>query len=307
MIARRLIRRLLGRPRNAADDFPVVDMDAVWGAPPVSAEGKKLVFAFSIGRSGMRWFAKLFQNHANCRAHSERFPLYETFYRYATWNKLPVDMSGFCHLLQQSIYNDWALADISYNASPFYNAGIPDLASWFDMDLMIFHLRNPVDVVNSFESMGWYADPLHYEDVDKAPGIQSKTSSFHHNFARVLPRGEEFEQFRRMTRIGRIAWFCNTGVKMIHEALNDLPSEKQWHLRLDAINQNYDFYRAAAENVGLTPVLSEKAYLNMRSSMGNILKKKRTYADWTPREKQEYESMIGDYVEIYDSAELPKL
>ena len=73
-----------------------VDWDPYLWTPP---KGKKLIVGTHSGRSGLRWLAMVHASHPGEYNLSEPYPVLESYFRYVTWNKLPIDNEkiGFKH------------------------------------------------------------------------------------------------------------------------------------------------------------------------------------------------------------------
>lgn len=285
---------------SRADDLPL-DIEAMRAASPVSPDGKRAMFCFGAGRSGMRWLSKIFDFHANCFAGCERFRLEEAFCRYVAWYDLPVDMRGLHSLLKMAINYDWSRGEISFNASPYFCFSVEEMVREHKPSDVFFIMRRPDAVVNSLCAKGWYTEDPSYENRGQIPAVQpGNVGQFHHNFGRILPRGDEYDWWIGLTQVGRVSWYCSKVIGAIDAAFKKLDSTKQWFVRLEDIDQNYDYYRFLAQNFGLRPLMSEADYLQLKGRMSNIGRLSMNRGNWTEKAAREYEEIIGCYSAIYD-------
>lgn len=278
----------------------VTDYEKFYEAPAVAKDNKKLIISFSSGLSGHQWMTKVFTSHENCCGGCERFTDFDAFFRYVTWNDLPIDMEGFYNLLRKAINWDWNHGDISIQASPDYSFGVELLYKELQPDFLTYQVRKPENVINSIYTKNLYKKELVLSENDNISGPQPLSSPFmHHSFTRILPKGDEKEGWNQQTTIGKITWFYKT---MNLETLKGFKKAnlKPWMIKLEDVDQNYEYYRVLAKHFGLNPVLSENDFLSLKDVMVNKNKKRRTYDDWSKEEKEDFERNIKEYYEEYD-------
>ena len=291
--------------RKSLDGYlPTPLFDEIRAVPdldPAETAGKRTILGYGTGRCGMNWFHRILAAHANATGGCERFSDFEVFYRYFHYHNLPVDMGGFHALLKKLRNYDWSRADISVIYSPYFDFGMAGLVGELNPEAVFFHIRKPEDAVNSMWVKGWYKGDYLLADPAKAPGPQPLTLPFyHHNFGRIMPSGPYFEEWRGMTRIGRIAWFyveANTGMLAQHRTFGD----KAWTVRLQDVDQNYDYYVHMAETLGLAPLLGREEFLALKGSTTNAGKTRRSTDDWSKQERAEFEKVAGPFLDVYDS------
>ena len=73
---------------------------------------KRLILIVTVGRSGSRWLAEIFNSHDRIIGSCERDNYAEQFFKYVKWNELSIDLTGVFHKLAHSILNDWEDADL---------------------------------------------------------------------------------------------------------------------------------------------------------------------------------------------------
>lgn len=277
------------------------DINLLKNVPEISRENKQLILSFAAGRSGQRWTNKIFTSHQNCNGACERFPDFEAYYRFVTWNKLPIDLSGFYDLLEKASDYDWQNADISIHSSPYFAFGIEELTKKLKPDYLFFHLRKPEDVINSNYLKGWYAGDFLHLEKDKVLGIQPLNLTYlHRNLGRIYPKDDFWDEWTQLTQIGKISWYYTTLNTYLYEKFKKLTNTKQWFFKLSDIDQNYDYYRFLAQKFELSPLLSKKEYLLLKGKMKNKGAKRRNISDWTSQEKKEYERFVDPFMDIYN-------
>ncbi len=288
--------------RKSLDGYvPSPLFEAVRRAPRADPAGKRLFLGYGTGRCGMNWFHRILASHDNCAGGCERCSDFEVFFRYFHYHGLPVDLSGFHELLAGLRNHDWNAADISVIYSPYFDFGMSELVRILNPDKVFFHIRKPEDAINSMWVKGWYRGDYVCRDPAKAPGPNPLTlPSYHHNFGRIMPGGEMFEQWRRLTRIGRIAWFyveANTRMLAQHTAFGG----RAWTVKLGDVDQNYEYYRGLADCLGLRPPLSEKDFLAIKGQTPNKGLSRRSATDWDARERADFERIVGPFLDVYDA------
>ena len=72
-------------------------------------------------------------------------------------------------------------------------------------------------------------------------------------------------------------------------------------MKLEDIDQNHDYYRMFSERIGLRPVLSRRAFLRIKGATPNVGMRKRRVDDWLPRERADFESIVGPFYDTYDA------
>lgn len=72
-------------------------------------------------------------------------------------------------------------------------------------------------------------------------------------------------------------------------------------MKLEDIEQNYDYYRMFSERIGLRRVLSRRAFLRIKGATTNVGMRRGRVDDWTAREKADFESIVGSFYDTYDA------
>lgn len=245
-------------------------------------------FAIGTGRCGTKFLSKVIELEADVASTHERSPLNDTFHRYSKWYNLPMDHEGFLQRKESTILKDLETHTYSFEASPFVSLSTPELYKRFKSKF-IFLVRSPEKVVNSFLHKGWYQ-----ESVDKAcknlPPSYQGNREFHHFLARVMPLGEEFERWKSMTRVGKIAWYWNAFNKRIIQDLSTLP-ENCWRMvKLEELT--YERYFEVAQFLGFNVTVSKNQYDELTQLRPNRRRNLPAIALWDAREILEFETEI---------------
>ena len=261
-----------------------------------------LALSFGAGRCGQNWFAKIFNSHNNWVGSGERFPDHEAFYRYITYYNLPVNKDGFYRLMDLAIKRDMALYQNSLIACPYLSFGIQELIEKLHPNYIFFNLRNPVSSIESFYKKGWYL----YSDDNK--NLQSPlidiTNNQTRSFSRIVPRGTDFEKWKELSRIGKIAFFWATINRAIYDEFQKVNNITKYYIKLEDINQNYTLYENLVKKFGLKEKLKKNEFINIINKAPNKgPEKKYVYKDWTDLEKKEFTKTIDEIFPYYESIE----
>jgi hypothetical protein len=254
--------------------------------------GKRLILSVMAGRSGLRWLANIFSAHNNATGSIERHPEYESFYRYVKWNQLPIDIKGIINITKDSIVQDWQKHDLSMVASPYYSHDLLNLSEVLKPASIIWAMRDAKAAVSSFYNKGWYLEENARENINLVNGMQAH-SRINHSFGRLIPFGDEYKEWEKLTRIGKISWFYNKVNMEIYSYVNKLPDDKIFIFKLEEADQNYKYYQQLAEKYELKPILTKKKFLALKIMSKNIQKK------MNEKEENEFEYYTSDFQKIY--------
>jgi hypothetical protein len=259
---------------------------------------KKLVLGVTSGRSGMKWVYEIFRHHNNADGGGERNVEEEAFWRYVHFNNLPIDLSGVIEVTKREILLDWIESDISITVSPYFSHNFLRLVEELKIDYIIWGITDPKFTVTSFYNKGWYKEEILYKDINKVIGYQFN-ENWSHFLGRVIPSGEEYKKWTKLTRIGKISWFVNMIHCEIYKQIQQLPKEMVYVFKLADADQNYEFYKKMASFFGLKPLMSERDFLSLKKlaakSSENRVKK------WTEKEEEEFLKMTKELREIYEN------
>lgn len=266
--------------------------------PKVNRSKKKLVLAVQTGRSGMKWLCSIFAAHDNAYGRGERNRDAEAYYRYISWNRLPIDTAGILAVCQREILGDWKSVDLSLLSSPYFAYNFLYLYEGLSADRVIWAINDPVFTLTSIYNKGWYCEDYKKSDNRLALGFQPQLEGrWSHYFGRLVPHGDFFDEWKALTRVGKIAWYLNETTKEIHASMKRIPQDKIWVYRLEEADQNYDYYLRLADDFGLRPIISRDKFLSLK--MKTAWRSENIQKEFNRREKKEFETYAADYIEIY--------
>jgi hypothetical protein len=197
-------------------------------------------FAVGTGRCGTRFLQEVMTREPGVASTHERNPLVENFHRYCQWYRLPVDEEAFVATKQKEIAADLKSRDFSFEASAPLSLSIETLYQAFGARFVLL-VRSPERVINSYISKGWYAADYWRRDPSLAPGFQAELPSKHHSFSRIVPSGAEYEEWCRMGRVGKLAWYWNALNRAVLDQFERIPESHRLVVRLEDLS--YDRYR----------------------------------------------------------------
>lgn len=259
---------------------------------------KKLVLGVTSGRSGMKWVYEIFRHHENADGGGERNVEAEAFWRYVHFNNLPIDLSGVIEVTKREILLDWIESDISITVSPYFSHNFLKLVEELKVDYVIWGITDPKFTVTSFYNKGWYKENIIYHDINKVVGYQFN-ESWSHFLGRIVPSGEEYKKWNKLTRIGRISWFVNMIHYEIYKQIQQLPKEMIYVFKLADADQNYEYYKKMANFFGLQPLMNESDFLSLKKlaakSSENRVKR------WTEQEEIEFLEETKELRKIYEN------
>lgn len=284
------------RPYTRLDEETLKTIDAEYEAR--LAAGKKLILGTLCARSGTMWLCDIFESHDNATGITERNFEPESFYRYITYNKLPIDTAGIIALIKRGIIEDWKRGDIALVFSPFFSHGMLELEEKLKPARIIFALNDPAFTVQSIYNKGFFKHFYIRERTDLALGYQpSLYGSWSQFFGRIVPNGAAYEAWNKLTRLGKAAWWGNRINVDIWEQLKTLPQEQIYIFDLKKADQNYEYYKSMAAEFGLAPILSEKQFLAIKG--WRVKESDNAKHEWTPLERAEFERETAPWASLY--------
>ena len=260
----------------------------------------KFIISFGAGRCGQNWFAKIFNSHSNWIGTSERFSDLEAFYRFISYYNLPIEKESIYQLLELARNRDLSNYENSFIASPYLSFGVQDLYERLNPNFLFFNLRDPVKSVESFHRKGWYSKLSDYQ-VRKSPFIDI-SDNLKRNFSRIIPKEDYLDEWIKLTKIGKIAWFWATINKAILDDFKKLKKAKKYFFKLEDVDQNYNFYLKLSEIFDLNNKLKEKDFYSIINKTPNVgPKNKYKYNEWGTLEKKEFEDIINKIFPDYQN------
>ena len=242
------------------------------------------VFVIGCPRSGTHFVAELFRSAPDFASwHSDDVgkASWDSFLGYAKWYGLPVDPKSLVMFRKQIVAGCKPL-EVFVESNCYLSLFTHELHEAFAPHF-IFLVREPADVVNSLFVKKWYEDP-----VFAPPSFDYNVVRPNHAFGRLMPSiPEEFERWKQLTRIGRIAWFYNAlNVKIIAD-LRALPRPCWAVLRMARCD--HDSFTDLLKQLGVAPAISEADFDAVARTRPGHARRHRTRDDWTARELAEFE------------------
>ena len=259
----------------------------------------KLILSFGAGRCGQNWFAKIFNSHSNWIGTCERFSEFEAFFRFITYYDLPIDKKSFFKLFIMASNRDLAKYNNTLIASPSFSFSVIELFQNLNPNYLFFNIRSPIKSVESFYRKGWY---FYLNDfVNNKVPIIDQSNNLTRSFSRIVPNDEFFDEWLKLTRIGKITWFWCTTNKAIFDEFNKIKDIDKFIFKLEDINQNYDFYLRLCSKFNFQNKISEKEFYNVINKAPNMgPRDKYEYKDWSSLEKKEFEIIIKRIFPYYE-------
>ena len=246
-------------------------------------------FAIGTGRCGTKFLYKVFDLEPKIASVHERNPLNETFHRYCKWYDIPVDSEGFLHTKEKEIQADLAKFDYSFESSAHLSLSVEELYQRFNAKFILL-LRSPHEVVNSYLRKGWYEQTILRSDANLPPSYQ-ESKLFHHFLGRIVPSGDKFEQWQKMTRVGKIAWFWKALNEKVLQQFEKIPST---HWRVDKLEElTYDRYLEIAHFLSINSQLQRQTYQQLADSRPNSFSNIRSISSWSETEIAEFEAEVA--------------
>jgi hypothetical protein len=272
-------RRIVKIKRRAHErKYPPITMDHPDWNPRTPA------LALGTGRCGTHFLWKVIGSDPDIFSLHTHNAEADSFARYCIWNDLPIDMEAYLQDYQRRIDQATSHRQIYFEANPYSALSIPLLYERF-LAKFIFIVRNPAGVVNSHVDKGWYETEVVIGNSDLALGFQpGLLTAF--TFGRIVPRGEEYRRWAKLTRIGKLAWMWNTVNQRTWDDFQKLPDTHREFVKLEDLN--YERYVQLHTFAGGQSTLSEDAYKKLTSNPPGKGPRKYTSKDWTETEREEF-------------------
>lgn len=261
--------------------------------------GKRLFLGTLAARSGTRWLCDIAKSHDRAYAVTERDKMPESFWRYVKYNELPVDTDGIVRLLKRRIAADWLEHDSTLIFSPYFSHGFVELCHALEPDKIIFGFAEPEFVVQSIYNKGMFEEDYSRRDFHLALSYQPEFANrWSHYFGRIVPRGEFYETWQQLTRIGKIAWWVNRVNMDIYNQLQEIPENRVILFDLAVADQNYEYYLGLSRLLDLSPVLSKERFLSLKKL--TVKASDNVKHGWSEAERSEFNQHIKEWKRVYD-------
>ena len=121
------------------------------------------------------------------------------------------------------------------------------------------------------------------------------------SFSRIIPKNDHLDKWLSYTRIGKIAWFWSEINTSIHASFNKIKNVEKYYVKLEDINQNYDFYEKLSKKFNFKNIMTKKNFYNVinkapNHDIGAIYE----YKLWNNVEKKEFDEIINNNFPNYD-------
>lgn len=261
--------------------------------------GKRLILGTLAARSGTRTLCNIFEAHKNATGITERNAGAESFYRYITYNKLPIDTAGIITLIKKGVLDDWNRGDVALVFSPYFSHGIKELYNSLRPEKVMLAINDPEFTVQSMYNKELFLHQYFRDRVDYALGFQPELMDrWSHFFGRIVPNGEFYNTWLKLTRLGKLAWWGNRITVDIYKQLQALPEEKVFIFHPTEADQDYyGYYKKLVATFGLTPLLKEKELVSLRAK--TFKKAHNVKHEWDAQEREEFEYYTKEWHDIY--------
>lgn len=245
-----------------------------------------VAFAVGTGRCGTKFLSQVFARDPAIASHHERHPFSDTFHRYCRWYGIDVDEAGFLATKRRGIEWDLSAYKFSFEASAFLSLSLAPLHRAFDAKFVLM-VRRPDQVVASYLRKGWYECEPEVEDPSRPPSMQDVAQP-HHFLGRTMPRGDEFERWRKLTRVGKLAWYWSALNRELLKQADALPQDATRLQRLEDLS--YEAFCELRNFIGAPVNVTADAFADVRRKRPNASYGMRTVFDWNELERQEFEA-----------------
>ena len=247
------------------------------------------VFAVGTGRCGTHLLESLMAAVKGMDANHIQDLEGDSFYRYAAWNEIPVDLEGFFAPRDAWVSEAQKKGKVYFESNPYLSFHLEALAERYDAKF-IFIYRNPEKVVKSHVVKGWYETLPAYADANKIVGFQYDMKP-NHFFGRILPRGKEaYEAWHQMTRIGKISWMYDTVNLRVHEQAQRI-SDRVFYLKVEELD--YAKFGEMLDFLDLSGAMSEKKFNEIAASRPGK-SGRSTEATWSEQEQADFRRQVAE-------------
>ena len=288
---KRIIKKLLIGKRDKVSAEAALHKDAYLGDwSDYKAIKQNAIFTIGVGRSGTHFMAKLLGEDSKINAfHLDdiKDAVGDAFLFYSEYYGLPVDNFGFLASRNHLIESSKSQGKLYFESNPYISFSVDSLKSEFD-GKFIYMYRNPLNVVNSHVNKGWYSQIPGQRDFSSALGYQYYMRQSNHFFGRITPKTrDEFDRWKALTQVGRVAWKWNMMNEGILERLAPLDENDYWKVYLDDFD--YSRYKEIHDFVGGETLLTEEGFDGIRASKPGKGIITRKVSDWSALEMKEFE------------------
>lgn len=257
------------------------------------SEARSVTAAFAVGtgRCGTHLLAELMTGVGGVESHHIRAPIADSFNRYCVWNGLPVDTCPLISQRQAWIRDSSERGMIYFEANPYLGFHCRELCKDLSA-LLLFLVRNPVDVICSHLAKGWYAEDLQRSSASLLLGYQYGMQA-NHFFGRIAPNGESYDVWKDLTRVGKLGWMWNEVNLRILEDLAELDRSAVMCIKLEDFD--WAVFNQVLEFLGIKNDMARSSFKQVCSSRpGKSRDPKPDPKTWSSREWREYEAQTAE-------------
>jgi hypothetical protein len=251
-------------------------------------------FAVGTGRCGTRFLSEILACDPAIASHHERHAFSDTFHRYCRWYGIEADEAGFVATKRAGIDRDLREHAYSFEASAFLALSLETLHRALGARIVLM-VRRPERVVSSYLRKGWFETEPLLDDPAKPPTMQDVAMP-HHFLGRTMPKGAEFERWRGLTRVGKIAWFWNRLNRELLEQAQRLPAGTTRLQKLEALD--YAAFCGVLDFLGAPCNVTETMFASVRGRRPNASFGQRTVHVWSEQERAEFEKEVRETADV---------
>lgn len=293
---KKLLKKIISNQNNKKDqpDNPFVSFENI-SRDKISAENP--IFITGVGRSGTHFLAQLFNSSDKINAyHLDHVgnSIADSFLFYCKWYGISVDLSGFYVSRNFLIYKSKNNKSRYVESNPYLALSTKDLKNYYPNAKIIIVWRDPRKVVLSHLNKGWYSnyEPA-FQDWGKAPFYQYQLKQANHFFGRFFPINKsEFEDWSKMTQVGKIAWMWQSINNHIKKDINTLPEGSYKIVNIE--DYNYEKYIDINEFLAISDSINKDLFnnlVNIKPGKSTNKTKKR----WNSNEEKEFQLQINKF------------
>jgi hypothetical protein len=247
-------------------------------------------FCVGTGRCGTTFLSELAKREPDVAASHERLRLGATFHMFCKWHGIAVDSEGFLLDREEAVRRDLAERRFSFECSALLSHSLEELFGRFRARFLLL-VRAPDATVASFAVRGWFLKLAARKDPTLPPSYREGEEP-RHFLGRNIPHGAEFERWKRLTQIGRLAWFWQARNRAILDQFGRLPAS---HCRVERLEElTFERYREVAAFLGWESRIDAGTFAELARARPNAgPNPPRRCTDWDPVEVAEFEAEVG--------------
>jgi len=244
------------------------------------------IFVVGTGRCGTHYFNQIMQaSDSIYPVHMDSMNLdADSFFSFSLWNDLPIDSAAIRRHRHKIIAACGQAGKIYFESNVYMSLAAQLVHEWYGAQCILL-IRRPQDVVNSHFVKGWYEDEYFRDKRDLIPGFSPDLNA-NHFFGRLLPKGDEYERWSGLTRIGKISWWVNALNLEVLKLFEKMPKNSYRIQQVESLD--YEAYEELYSNLNVSHPLTQRGFDKIKNSRpGKGKKIKRSYS-WSTKEWSEF-------------------